>query len=403
MRIGQFIESVGVKAGGTSTAFLNMLAALRTGAGLSVHAYAHTPDAGDPAWMDIESHRGAWTVVSGYGRALSPGPLGRAVIADIESGRIDLLHLHGLWSPDLLGAAQACRRAGVPFVWEPHGMLARDAFAQKRWKKEIFLAMGLRRVLRSASRLVFVTAEERDTSVVPSGIGPRRFAVVPLPVQMPASRINGDFRLAARRRFGVPEAAPCVVFMGRFHPVKRIEMAMRAVAEASKSLPQTRLLLIGGGDDAYTHTLRALAAQLGLADRVIFGGWVQGEDKWVALSAGDVLTLNSLHENFGFVAVEALCVGTAPVLTGNLAIAGELAAAGVARVSDPNDAALAEALKNALMAADPDRTGASGRAWVAEHLSVNAVGRMLADLYTQCAAEQSGRGTVRGQEAGALR
>ena len=51
---------------------------------------------------------------------------------------------------NLLAAARACLRAGVPYVWEPHGMLVREAYAQKRWKKELFMALGMRRALCGA-------------------------------------------------------------------------------------------------------------------------------------------------------------------------------------------------------------------------------------------------------------
>lgn len=391
LRIGEFIQSIDVTAGGTSTAFLNTLAALATRptGELSVHAYCSPPVAGDTAWAQIDRlGRDRFTLVSGYGRGVGPGNLGRAVVADIEAGRVDLLHIHGLWSPDLMAAGLACRRRGVPYLWQPHGMLVREAYAQKRWKKDLFMALGMHRALGGAAGLVFVTREERDHSLISRAIGPGRRHVVPLPVQMPdiAGAGEGEFRRRARERFAIPAADPCVVFMGRLHPVKRIEMIIDAAAAIARDLPDLNVLLVGGGDDAYVQSLRARAADAGLDGRIHFAGWVKGEDKWLALGAGDALTLNSVHENFGFVAPEALCVGTMPVLTRNLALAAEMAEGGVAEVAEAEAASLGAAWRRAIESNRADSVLSRGRAWVQSHLSVEAIGAQLTQIFTRAAA-----------------
>lgn len=389
-RVGQFIQSIDVASGGTSTAFLNTVSALRTRADVEVHAYAAPPPVTDPAAAAVAADPDRWTCVPGYGRGLRPGALGRAVVADVRAGRLDLLHIHGLWSPDLLAVGLACRRLGVPYVWQPHGMLVREAYAQKRLKKEVFMAAGMRRVLRGAGALVFVTGEERDHSLIPRGIGAARVRVVPLSVAMPRVGPDAPFRAAARARFGVPPDAPCVVYMGRLHPVKRVEMILEAAALLSARRPDLRVLLFGGGDEAYVRTLRNRIAGAGLADRAVLAGWVQGEDKWSALAAGDVLTLNSVHENFGYVAVEALCVGTRPVLTSNLALAEQLRTDGVAEAAEPDAPSLALAWERGMSASD-QRTREIGRAWVADHLSLPAVATQLVDLYAWLLAAPGGR------------
>ncbi len=393
LRIGQLIETVDVQGGGTSTAFLAVLAALRTQPGLLPRGFALRPASGDPADADVRASPAQWSLVDHRGTTLRTGELGLAAARALRAGELDILHVHGLWCPDLLHAGRAAIRAGVPLVWQPHGMLVREAYAQKRWKKELFMALGMRGVLRAASALVFVTGEERDHSIIPAGIERRRQQVVPLPVSMPGESIGSAFRARARARFGLPASDPVIVFMGRLHHVKRVDMAIRALAQARTD--RLRLLLIGGGEEE--PKLRALAAELGVADRVTFGGWVQGDDKWLALAAGDVLTLNSVHENFGYVAVEALCVGTLPLLTRNLAIAREIGpaaggGAGVAEVSEPTIEALAAGFDAGVARARSmtDEQRSNGRRYVEDRLSLNAIGTQLRSLYQDiCAARRS--------------
>jgi glycosyltransferase involved in cell wall biosynthesis len=206
--------------------------------------------------------------------------------------------------------------------------------------------------------------------------------IVPLPLEIPADLPPREqMRAAARARFDIPADAPTVVFMGRLHHVKRIELAMEAVAEASKTAPGVHLLLLGDGESEYVAGLKAQAERLGIAKRVRFAGFISGEDKWPALAAGDVLTLNSKHENFGFVAVEALAVGTPPVMTSNLALAPELAGVNGGISCEASSGALARAYLDAINLADRPGLVARGMAWVAHHLSAEAVGSSLARVY----------------------
>src|SRR5262249_36020810 len=57
----------------------------------------------------------------------------------------EIVHIHGVWDLVERLAARAARRAGVPYVITPHGMLDPYSLSQKKWKKRLALAMGYRR------------------------------------------------------------------------------------------------------------------------------------------------------------------------------------------------------------------------------------------------------------------
>ncbi len=112
------------------------------------------------------------------------------------------------------------------------------------------------------------------------------------------------------RSVGVPEED--AVYMGiaaRLNPVKDIETLVRGFARARETAPNIRLLIAGDGPEE--ERLKALAASLGVGDRVHFLGWVTDTDSFY--NALDVNTLTSLSETFPYALTEGAIWGKATV------------------------------------------------------------------------------------------
>ena len=113
-------------------------------------------------------------------------------------------------------------------------------------------------------------------------------------------------RAAARARWGIPAEAHVGLVAGRLHHVKGVDVALRALGQ----LPgHVWLLVAGEGPEA--GALRALAAELGVADRVVWAGWVNPLTE--AAAAADVWLLPSRHEPLGNSVLDGLVHGL-PVL-----------------------------------------------------------------------------------------
>ena len=113
----------------------------------------------------------------------------------------------------------------------------------------------------------------------------------------------------ARARFGLAPGSRVVASVGHLIPRKGHELVIEALA----SLPDTTLLIAGSGPDG--AMLEALAARLGVADRVRFlGQLVHGELPYV-YSAADALVLASSNEGWANVLLEAMACGTPVVAT----------------------------------------------------------------------------------------
>jgi D-inositol-3-phosphate glycosyltransferase len=115
-----------------------------------------------------------------------------------------------------------------------------------------------------------------------------------------------------------PAPAHLLAFVGRLQPLKGPDVAVRTLAELRAGRPDldVELLVVGGpsgnGQDE-PERLTALAAELGIADRVHFMAAQPREPLADVYRAADLLLVPSRSESFGLVALEAQACGT-PVL-----------------------------------------------------------------------------------------
>lgn len=107
------------------------------------------------------------------------------------------------------------------------------------------------------------------------------------------------------------DRTPSLIVLGRLVPHKQVEIALHSVAALSAQLPDLRLVVAGQG--WWESHLRDLAAELGIADRVRFTGFVTESEKHDLLSASWLQLMPSLKEGWGLTIVEAGARGTPTV------------------------------------------------------------------------------------------
>jgi len=131
-------------------------------------------------------------------------------------------------------------------------------------------------------------------------------------------------------------------------PRKNVDMVLRALAELKDEYPFSYTIV---GDGPLRQGLEQLSRELGLADRVMFMGFVSSAELKQSLSMSDLFVLTSSiipgsHEGFGIAYLEANACGT-PVLAARLAGAVEAVSEGESGifVDEPSVSAIRDALK----------------------------------------------------------
>ncbi|HYE60408.1 MAG TPA: glycosyltransferase [Phycisphaerales bacterium] len=400
LRVAHVIERAEAGAGGTATALLSILDALATLDGrVESTSYFPRPKEDDVVWARIKRDPQRYVLAESVGRIVRPGNLGLRVAADLHAGKVDVVHLHGLWSPDLVHAARTAQRLGIATLWQSHGMLLHAAMDYKKLKKQVFLRLGLGRALRRASGFITETVDGLHNSAYPASIPMERRFLVGYPIILPeAIPDRTALRPVGRTRFGIPDDAFTFAFLGRLHPIKRVDMTIEAFARAAANDQRFRLLLLGTGEVGYVGKLKRRAEALKVADRVVFAGWISNEEKLQGLAASDAFVLNSRLESFGYVLFEAISRGTPPVVTENLSLAGELTREGAAVRTRNSVEGLAEGLRQMAehSAGEREAMAQRGFAWAKEEYDPARIGLLLEETY----AAVCGRG---GRPDGAIR
>jgi glycosyltransferase involved in cell wall biosynthesis len=167
---------------------------------------------------------------------------------------------------------------------------------------------------------------------------------------------------------------------GRLHEQKGVRQLLRMLALLAPRFPALRLLVLGKRE-LYEQEFAGLARELGVAERVVCAGWLEGDELQAAYAATDVFVTPSIcFDTFGMVNLEAMEHGK-PVVATVFGGSPEVVLDGVSGfVANPFDLEVFSE-RIARLLADPElarRMGAAGQVRLREHFGIERlVGQCL--------------------------
>jgi glycosyltransferase involved in cell wall biosynthesis len=256
----------------------------------------------------------------------------------LETFRPDVVHANLVHTHLSYASLTAARDAGAGVVFTAHDVMTfcyqkltcfhgglehagslRDyqAYWQKcipcqrlRWNP--WRNRSIRRVLaRDVDRFVAVSAE-LATAIRANRIRVDR--VIHNAIRPKASGASGEEVAAFRRRFGL-EGRRVLAIAGRLSEPKGVFQILEVLARLGGEFPDLRLLAMGR-TEAWEREFAPAARALGVGDRVVTTGWLEGSDLEAAYAATDVLaTPSTCFDTFGLVNLEAMQHGKPVVAT----------------------------------------------------------------------------------------
>ncbi len=301
----------------------------------------------------------------------------------------DVVHLHCLWSVANLQIADACRSMGIPYVVTTHGMLDDWSMEQARLKKRTYLQLGGQEMLEQAMFVLCTAQGEIDQSRkwFPGGNGTVLSYIIDLePYRtLPGPELSRSQFTSVAEAHAKGEAV--VLFLSRLHYKKGCELLIKAAKAALDQGKPATYVFAGTGDDAYVQSLKDLAAQLGIADRVHFVGMVKGDAKISLYEAADLFVLPTSQENFGLVLIESLACNTPVMTTRGTDIWKDIESSGSGIIVDQTESAIAAELNDLLGNREKLRGLRRGaREWVFANYEVNHLVKKYVDLYKHAAS-----------------
>ncbi len=290
----------------------------------------------------------------------------------------EALHIHGLWQIQTRRGCRLSARRRVPYMISAHGMADPWALAHKRLKKKLYTTLIEANNLRAATCLhalarpeiehLRALAPDAPITLIPNGVELAPFERLP-----DRSRLERDH----------PELAGAftLLFFGRLHLKKGLDLLGEALIATCRDHPRLRLVLAGGDEGALAPLLAQLSAH-GLRDRATALGHVSGERAREVWGAADAFVLPSRSEGFSMSVLEALAARR-PALITTACNFPELDAARGGIVVEPSVAGVTRGLRELLERNDAERAELAerGRRLVERDYTWDRQGERLAEVY----------------------
>ncbi len=253
------------------------------------------------------------TWLSAAGFQVTPGII-KQVKGEIRHHNI--IHMHNYRTFQNIVVHHYAKKCGVPYVLQAHGSLT--TFFQKGWLKRLFDIIWGHRILKDASKFVAVTKMEAE-QYKSMGVSGDKIEIVPNGIDL-SEFDNLPERGELRRKYGLGSDQRIILYLGRIHKIKGLDLLAKAFADLPQSLNDARLVIVGP-DDGYLPSLRKLIADLQISDRTLFTGQLYGREKLEAYVDADVYVLPSSYEIFSITVLEACACGTPVIVTDRCGIA----------------------------------------------------------------------------------
>jgi glycosyltransferase involved in cell wall biosynthesis len=152
-------------------------------------------------------------------------------------------------------------------------------------------------------------ANTTRTSVIPWGVNLHRFHFME----------KKDRYSTIRAKFNIQLKEKIILSLCRHAPVKGLDVLLYAMPIILQKYPNVKLVLAGSGKE--TAKLQVITKILQINHKVVFAGYVQGEEKLQLLATTDLFVQPSLSDGFAISVLEAMASGIPVVITDKVGLA----------------------------------------------------------------------------------
>ena len=377
MRVLHVIPSVAERSGGPATAIVPMCRALKQH---GVEVLLVSTNAGMDHEQSVCEYKGipAKFFPTQLGDSFKYSrPLSSWLSSNIQ--QFDVAHIHAVFNHSSIAAAHVCRRARVPYVVRPLGTLEPWSMMQKSVRKRVFWQISGKGMLRRAAAIHYTTeAEKLSTQRL---LGLNHGKVIALGIEANSATSSTPAKL--EQHFPELASRPYALVLSRLHPKKGLDVLIDAFVSLVQvqKFAHWRLVIAGDGPADYVLKLKAMVGSQ--RDRIVFTGWLDGEQKDAVLSGASLLVLPSHQENFGLCVMEAMSHAVPVLVSPHVNLAEEIVLANAGWIATVDKDALISRLAEALDNEEERvRRGQAGKQ-LSQKYSWETAAKSLVELYKE--------------------
>lgn len=310
--------------------------------------------------------------------SVGPKKLGRSLSMyhwmkkQVKSEDKYIIHNHGMWQMNSVFPGRLSSKYNIPYLVSPRGSFSVWAMNHGSIFKSLFWNCLQKPSFKNVA-CFHATALSEYNDIRRLGFK-QPVAIIPNGIELPNYFKKDD------------NNSRTVLFLGRIHAVKGIDLLLRTWMKLYPLFPAWNLKIVGSdsgfhSSSGYLNAMKALSHELNLK-RVEFVGPKFGLEKWDEYANADIYVLPTYSENFAITVAEALASGTPCVVTKG-APWSELEKYEAGKWVDIEEKSLVASLKE-LMSKDISelrQMGLNGRNWVKRDFSWVKVAQEMKDVY----------------------
>ncbi|MFC4738423.1 glycosyltransferase [Flavobacterium ponti] len=235
----------------------------------------------------VESKQNFWNYSSDYQKKV-----------EIDLNPTSILHLHGVWMYPQYIAAKISEKNNIPSILTCHGMLEPYLLNDKKLKKYLYLNIILKSILKK-TKIIHAITEKEKNNIFNLTKHPK---IIEIPNLINIDKTN-SLKYDPKEEY--------ILFLGRFHAVKGIELLVEAFEKIDNK--NIKLYLVGFKND-YCMSILELINKKGLNKRIRYYGEAKGIEKNILYANAKAFVAPSFSEVIGMVNLEAASFKT-PVIT----------------------------------------------------------------------------------------
>jgi glycosyltransferase involved in cell wall biosynthesis len=224
---------------------------------------------------------------------------------------VDIVHTQMPFVYPTMVAGRLAISANKPLFYNQRGVFHPTRLGYRALKKRLYIELVEKPIMRRASGLIALTPDEIDSyralgietpcHVVPNGIDVAQFRRTP--------------RMASLSALDIKESDQVILFLGRLHPSKGVDLLVDAFFRIISRHPDALLVIAGPDEHGFAEKIRSEVARQDLEHRILIPGMVMGDLKTDLLARADLFALPSMGEGSSMAILEALASGTPVIIS----------------------------------------------------------------------------------------